>query len=323
MIYDLIKLPAQLALRIYSKQLKINKPEAFSYDGPLLLACNHPNSFLDAIILSAFFKLPVHSLARGDAFKKGFSEWFLRIMHMLPVYRTSEGVHNLEQNYNTFDACKEVFKNNGIVLIFSEGLCINEWHLRSLKKGTARLAVSAWDEGIPLKVLPVGINYHSFTSSEKIIHINFGEIFTGTDAGPDASDGKKLNEFNKTLKERLQALVYEIPVGDEAENIKKFGRHEAAWKNVLLFLPAMIGFAIHYIPYKLLQRTVHKKAAGSGHKDSIILGLLFFTYPIFLILVSIIVGIFMGWWWLAVWVVLPFTAWSMVQWRTTTGYAEV
>jgi len=40
--------------------------------GPLLLACNHPNSFLDAVLIDALFEQPVYSLARGDVFKKPF-----------------------------------------------------------------------------------------------------------------------------------------------------------------------------------------------------------------------------------------------------------
>ena len=58
-------------------------------------------------------------------------------MNMFPVYRISEGAENLENNYDTFESCKEIFKKNGIVLIFSEGRCINEWRLRPLKKGTS------------------------------------------------------------------------------------------------------------------------------------------------------------------------------------------
>ena len=65
---------------------------------------------------------------------------------MLPVYRQSEGAENLEHNYSTFSSCQNIFKKNGIALIFSEGRCINEWHLRPLKKGTARLAINAWQQ---------------------------------------------------------------------------------------------------------------------------------------------------------------------------------
>ena len=73
--------------------------------GPLLIAANHPNSFLDAIILGSLFKTHVYSLARGDAFVGKFFTRILRSFKMLPVYRVSEGVENLEHNYTTFEAC--------------------------------------------------------------------------------------------------------------------------------------------------------------------------------------------------------------------------
>ena len=147
-------------------------------EGPLLIASNHPNSFLDAVIIATVFNKPVYSLARGDVFTNKFYSKILQSLNILPVYRISEGAENLEHNYSTFDDCKKLFKNNGIVLIFSEGSCSNEWHLRPLKKGTARLAFSCWQDNIPLNILPVGINYNSFRSFGKIVKLNFGNIIS-------------------------------------------------------------------------------------------------------------------------------------------------
>ena len=78
--------------------------------GPLLIAANHPNSFLDAIILTSLFKNPVYSLARGDAFAGKIITKILTSLNMLPVYRVSEGVENLEHNYTTFKACQDIFR---------------------------------------------------------------------------------------------------------------------------------------------------------------------------------------------------------------------
>jgi 1-acyl-sn-glycerol-3-phosphate acyltransferase len=143
LLYTIIKIPAKWALYLYCRSIKINYKEFLNAEGPLLIAANHPNSFLDAIILASLFKKPIYSLARGDAFVNKTIATILHSLKMLPVYRISEGVENLESNYQTFEACISIFKKNGIVLIFSEGKCINEWHLRALKKGTARLANSA------------------------------------------------------------------------------------------------------------------------------------------------------------------------------------
>src|SRR5664279_4400786 len=107
-----------------------------------------------------------------------FFKFLLRRLKMLLVSRIIEGAENLENNYTTFNECVDIFKQNGIVLIFSEGRCINEWHLRPLKKGTARLALAAWEDNIPLEGLLLGINYNSFRKFGKTIFLNFGEVIT-------------------------------------------------------------------------------------------------------------------------------------------------
>src|SRR5690606_551874 len=157
-----LEIVPSLEIRIFCGRITINKPEMLNERVPLLLAANLPNSFRDPVILDTLSNQPIHPLARGDTCINKSIPKTLPSLKILPVYRVSEGVENLSSNYDTFSACKEIFKKNGIILIFSEGRCINEWKLRPLKKGTARLALNSWDNNIPLKVLPVGINYSSF-----------------------------------------------------------------------------------------------------------------------------------------------------------------
>src|SRR5690606_1985030 len=181
LLYQVLKIIMGALLKIFCRRIEINKAEILKIKGPVLLACNHPNSLLDAIIIDVLFDQPVYSLTRGDVFKNRFINNIFSQLKMLPVYRFSEGVENLGTNYETFEACREIFKNNGIVQVFSEGLCINEWKLRPLKKGTARLAISSWDDGIPLTIIPVGINYSSFRRFGKNVYINFGKTITQED----------------------------------------------------------------------------------------------------------------------------------------------
>ena len=185
-------------------------------EGPLLLASNHPNSFLDGMILTTLFRSPVHSLARGDAFKNKWVDRLLRRIRLLPVYRTSEGVENLGHNYTTFAACRKTFEKGESVLIFSEGRCENEWHLRPLKKGTARLAISSWQNGIPVKVLPVAINYSSFKNFGKEVHLYFGDPITADSIEKEATEGKQLLDFNALLHAHFRKWVYEIDDRDKA-----------------------------------------------------------------------------------------------------------
>jgi 1-acyl-sn-glycerol-3-phosphate acyltransferase len=69
-LYSLLKLYARFAIKVYCTRIVINKPEVLKSKGPLLFASNHPNSFLDGMILTTLLDEPLYSLARGDAFKK-------------------------------------------------------------------------------------------------------------------------------------------------------------------------------------------------------------------------------------------------------------
>lgn len=314
MLYPLIKIFARIAINFYCRDIVINKKELLAVNGPLLLAANHPNSFLDAIILCTLFDKPVYSLARGDAFKNNFAASVLYKLKLLPVYRVSEGVENLEENYKTFDTCKKIFKQNGIVLIFSEGRCINEWHLRPLKKGTARLAISSWNDGIDVKVLPVGINYSSFKKFGKNVNIFFGNYITQKDINNNHSQGSAIKLFNESLKTQLQPFVFEIDRKDTKKLHQIFFAKQPFLKKLLLFIPAVAGFLIHTPLYFLLRFINKRLVKEDGHYDSVMAGLGLLIYPFFVLLFTLLLLWYScNWYFLLSLFLLPFSAWAYIQ----------
>jgi 1-acyl-sn-glycerol-3-phosphate acyltransferase len=299
---------------IFCRKIIINNRAWLKEKGPLLLASNHPNSFLDSVILDILFEQPIWSLARGDAFVNKTVSRIFHSLKMMPVYRTSEGVENLNENYKTFDACIEVFKKDGVVQIFSEGKCINEWHLRPLKKGTARIALSTWDKNIPLKVLPVSINYNSFHLFGKNIFLHFGRIITKTDIDSTVADGLRNQQFNNLLRAELEKGVFEIEKHDSNKKKELLAIKIPVSKKLILFLPAIAGLLLHaalYIPFKYF---ISKKYKGTDHFDSVILGMLLFIYPVYLLLLVagcwLLVKSYLA---IALVFILPLTAWSYVQ----------
>ncbi len=320
MLYHFLHFPAKLALLIWCKYLRVNNKEILKVNGPLLIAANHPNSFLDAILLCTIFKQPIYSLARGDAFKNNFVAKILRSLKMFPVYRVSEGVENLEENYSTFKDCINIFKQNGIVLIFSEGKCINEWHLRTLKKGTARLVITAWEQNIPLQIIPLGINYHSFSDFGKIINLNFGNIIAKKDinlAG-DNSFGATVKTFNSILKNELEQLVYEIPKANKIDIENKFSSKKNTLIRFLYFIPAMVGFIINAPLYLPIKHFAKKRFSKIDHYDSVVVGLLFLLYPFYLLLVSAIFCLFINTTWsLLIIFIVPFCAYCYLHYKKT------
>lgn len=288
LLYAALKIYIRLALLLFCRKLTVNRPELLRHNGPLLLAANHPNSFLDAIILDTLFSKPVWSLARGDVFVNPFIRRLLHAIRILPVYRVSEGVENLSTNYETFDACLEIFRKKGVVLIFSEGKCINEWHLRPLRKGTARLACSSWEQQIPLQVLPVGINYSSFIRFGKNIWINLGTPFGQDDLEKQATEGLRLQTFNLQLRQQLEQLVWEIDKNDRQQQQALLTIPLSPALRAVLALPAIIGLITHLPLYWPIRYFTRKKAAHNDHYDSILLALLLVLYPFYLMLLTAI-----------------------------------
>lgn len=207
MLYTFIKCLVRLGLLLYCRKIVFTRRELLKEKGPLLLACNHPNSFFDAILLGAFFKKPVHFLARGDAFKNPVTAKILKALKLIPIYRLKEGKEYLALNDATFERCTRILEEGGIVLIFSEGLCQNLWQLRPLKKGTARIAINTWKHAdmIPqFKILPVAFNYNTFSGFGKKVIISFGEPIFYNDLSKEKNEAEQIVTLNKLLYERLE-----------------------------------------------------------------------------------------------------------------------
>jgi len=303
-----------MAARIFCRKIIINKPELLKEKGPMILACSHPNSFLDAVLMDILFEKPIWSLTRGDAFLNKRITMLFYKLKMLPVYRPSEGVENLSENYKTFDSCIDLFKQGEIVLIFSEGICVNEWHLRPLKKGTARLAYKCQQENIPLKILPVGINYSSFKRFGKNLFVNFGTIFTANDFDRTLSDGAWNQVFNNKLEQELHPLVFEIEKKDKKKQKELLEIKPSLLTSILLVIPAAIGWLFHAPLYLPIKYWVYKKYNDTGHLDAMQIVLPLFIYPFYLLLVTFLLFFTLNSYWVfLLMIILPFTAWSYVQ----------
>ncbi len=314
MLYRLLKIVVWLAMKIFCRKIIVNNRAMLKKTGPLLLASNHPNSFLDAVILDILFQKPVWSLTRGDVFRRPLIRKLLSALNMFPVYRVTEGVENININYATFEKCKDIFRKQGIVLIFSEGKCINEWRLRPLKKGTARLAINSWEENIPLEVLPVGINYSAFHRFGKNVMINFGTIISGEDIPRNLSEGMRYQAFNNALQQQLNSLVYEIAKENKVKQQALLEKQPSRFKKFLLAVPAVVGWILHFPLYIPVQKIIYKKTINNDHYDSIMAIVLLFTYPFYLLTISFLSFYFLdSYFGFLALLLLPVTAWCYVQ----------
>lgn len=265
MLYYTLRPFVTFILRLFNKHISITGLENIPKSGAVILASNHPNSFFDAIILCCTIDRRIWSLARGDVFKKNWAKKLLSSLFMMPVHRLSEGKEHLGDNDDTFNKCIELFQKGEVVLIFAEGICIHQKKLLPLKKGAARLAQKAWNDGMDLTVIPVGISYDTYDKFGKKINLNIGQPVKKTDFQTVTEDGFFLKIFNDLLTDKLNKLInWQFPT-------------IGFMQSPVFFISSIINF-----PANMLATSISRKLTkGSVFFDSISLGLLIVVLPLY------------------------------------------
>jgi glycerol-3-phosphate O-acyltransferase / dihydroxyacetone phosphate acyltransferase len=239
-LYRFLHLILRFWLRIHFKRIFISGFANIPEKGPAILACNHPNSFLDAIVIALLAKRPIHFLVRSDVFRKAWAKWILGKLNMIPIYRLQEGLENLEKNQGTFKICNDILSRGQILLIFSEGNCVLEKRLRPLKKGTARIAFGAEELhqfNLNLKIVPVALNYVHPATFRTEIMITAAAPFSINDLYQtwQHEPARAIRMFNERLAPALEKNLLVIPdkhMEKQAEIMLDLSRN---WLNYPLF----------------------------------------------------------------------------------------
>ena len=255
---NILKLFIRAALWLFCAEINTKNKYLLNTKGPLLIIANHPNSFLDAIIIGSRYNRTVHFLARGDVFTKKLYRFLLKLLNMIPVYRLREGKEFLHLNEYAFVESARLLKNNEAVLIFIEGTCLNINELQPFKKGTARILQTCHTENLFPQIHLAGIAYNNFKGIGKRVNLCL-EQYTQT---TPILTPKDRFDFNNIIFEKLSALI--LPTA-HTPTIKK---------NALYYL--------NFPLYNLVYRFVDKKTKGTVFFDSVLFSVLFFLYPIYL-----------------------------------------
>jgi len=212
MLYFILKLIFKIALRVFFRQIEVRNKNLIPANGPLLVASNHPNTFMDPIAIAAIMKQEVFFIAKGTVFNTPLKRWLLQQMNLIPVYRREDGAVPEASNNNTFRKCITHLHQSGTLLIFPEGNSYNERRLRPLKTGTARMALAAeaeFDFKAGVQIVPIGLNYTDPTRFQSNLFINIGEaIPVAHFADIYKQDSfKAAQQLSVELRSRLEKLV--------------------------------------------------------------------------------------------------------------------
>lgn len=161
MFYQFLKILVGFTLRIFYRKIYITGTEHVKKGKAQLVASNHPNGFLEPLIMACYFPKDLHFLVRGDVFDNPFLKPILTSTHQIPIFRFRDGFSKLRENSQKMDEGMQVLLENKNLLIFAEGGTQSIKFLRPLQKGIARIAFQTMEKSpqTDLEILPVGINF--------------------------------------------------------------------------------------------------------------------------------------------------------------------
>lgn len=223
MIWHTIKFGLSFLLPTFYKRIQSKGVSNLLGKGPVIIAMNHPNAFTDPIALTyATASIRLKYLARGDAFKPGLISTLLEWIGIVPIYRMRDGgKEGLKKNDESYRRVNELLAKNSKIIVFAEGLCVQERRLRPLKKGVSRMVFGAFDylKNNELCVVPVGVNYSKADKFRSTVFYNIGEPIFVKDFMPvhEENQAKANIQFLQALEPKMKELITHIndPENDE------------------------------------------------------------------------------------------------------------
>jgi glycerol-3-phosphate O-acyltransferase/dihydroxyacetone phosphate acyltransferase len=243
----------------FFKRLQGKNIERARIKEPLLIAMNHPNSFMDAMAFTYLLQFPrTYFMARGDAFKKGLVSKLLYSIGLLPIFRYKDvGYESAKKNVESFRMVYKKLTEGRKLIVFAEGYSIQERRLVSpIKKGTAKMALGFIEQGgrDDVQILPVGVTYSTpskfrgdayFQVGEPIIVRNYYEeykqqspqaIIKLTKAIEDGLKPLTLNlndKENDVVIEQLQFILKKQYIEEHQLNYHKLEDHQKYWQFIV------------------------------------------------------------------------------------------
>ena len=177
MLYYILRLWVSWYARYFYAKTYFTGMDKIPKDKAVILACNHPTAFTEPAYIGGSTLQARNFMLRGDMFNDSkLTAAFLRSIKCIPIYRAQDGMANLKKNEATLNYCYELLDKGENIFILSEGDSKLEKRLRTIQKGTARLAFGAYEKfgTKDIVVVPIGINYMDASRSGSKVYADFG-----------------------------------------------------------------------------------------------------------------------------------------------------
>src|SRR5215471_19837988 len=230
--YRAVRALSRFLLWLFYRRIDVVGRERIPERGGVIIAANHHNSLVDAMLILVTLPRPVTVLAKAPLFRHPLIGPWLRMMGAVPVHRRAEAGDDPRRNDEMFAAAIEALRAGGAILIFPEGTTQPQPILMPLRTGAARLALGAEramaGEG-HAPILPIGMVFHdpgTFRSAS--VQITIGNPIETADLVMAHRD--RLEEAVRAITARLtESIGARIVEAQDQYSLELLAVLERAW----------------------------------------------------------------------------------------------
>src|SRR3982751_6433834 len=88
--YRILRALGRLALRWFYREVEVVGIEQLPVRGPVLLASNHPNALVDALVITCALRRPVTLTAKATLLDNPITRGLMRLAGVVPLRRTAD-----------------------------------------------------------------------------------------------------------------------------------------------------------------------------------------------------------------------------------------
>lgn len=182
--YTILKPIVDWNLKNSYRKVEVRGEENLPTDGPIILAPNHCNTLMDALVMLRAYNKPTVFGARADMFNNKMVAKIMYFLRILPMVRQRDGLRNVLKNVETQDIIVETLEHDVRFCIFPEGRHRAAKSLLPLGKGICRAALAAntkFGDKKPIYIVPVGIEYGDFFRYRSTSLVTYGKPINVTE----------------------------------------------------------------------------------------------------------------------------------------------
>ena len=281
---------------------KISSEGTIPEDGAVIIAPNHSNTLMDAVVVLETRRSMTVFGARADIFKKPSTARFMRFLRILPMVRSRDGLREVLHNYESFEEVDETLAHGVPFCIFSEGRHRAMHSLLPLQKGIARLALASADKR-QTYIVPTGITYSDFFHYRGTCEVKYGEpidVNRFLAERTDLTPAETIRELLEELSERIKKLILYIPDDENYEKtwqaIEESRRKKKPWKwpLAILLFPFFLLSALLTLPmWGTAEYLCHCKIKDPAFRNSARFCIRIFLTPVMLLVWGILFFIYL------------------------------